>query len=84
MTALSKNLPDQTAAARPRRRSSRRRPQRRKTPDTPLAASKISLKPDADPPPANAFAKTKPRSLHRHHTRQNPIPHRSVTQQNRR
>jgi hypothetical protein len=84
VTALSKNLPDQTAAARPRRRSARRRPQLRKTPETPLAASKISLKPGADAPPANTFAKIKRQSLHTHQSRQNPIPHRSVTQQNRR
>ncbi len=84
MTALSKNLPSQTAAARSSRRSTQPRPQPRKTRNTDLPASKISLKPAADAPPANAFAKTKPRSFDRHHTAQTPIPHNAVTQQNRR
>jgi hypothetical protein len=83
MTATAKNLPDQTAAARPRRRSSQPRPELRKTRDTDLPANKISLKPRADPPPANAFAETKGRSLHRPDTGPTAIPHSSLTQQNR-
>jgi hypothetical protein len=84
MTAPSRNLPDQTAAARSSRRSSRRRPQLRKTLNTALPASKISLKPDADRLPANPFAETKGRSLDRSQTAPTPIPHSFVTQQNRR
>lgn len=84
MTAISKKLPDQTAAARPSRRSPRRRPELRKTRETRLPANIIALKIDADGPPANAFAKSKGRSLHRPETGQTTIPHRSVTQQDRR
>ena len=84
MNPISKNLPDQTAAARPSRRSSRRRTKLPKTRDTHLPAGKTSFKPAADAPPDNPFAKTKWRSLHRHHTTQTPIPHSPVTQQNRR
>jgi len=84
MTAPSKNLPDQTAKARSRRRSSQPPPQLRKTRDTGLPASRIPLKPAADAPPAKDFADTKCRSRDRHHTGQTPIPHSAVTQQNRR
>ena len=87
MTAISKKLPDQTAAARPRQRSPRRRPElrkTRKTRDTRLPASKISPEPAADGPAANAFAESKGRSLDRPEIGPTPIPHRSVTQQNRR
>jgi len=83
MITTSKNLPDQTAAARPRRRSPRPRPQPRKTRDPDLHIGKISLKPAALRPPANAFAKNKPRSIHRPETSQAPIPHSDLTQQNR-
>jgi len=91
MTPISKNIPDQTAPARPSRRSSRRRKQLPKTRDTvlpardtDLPASKISFKPAAYAPPANAFPETNRRSIHRPDTRQTPIPHSAVTQQNRR
>ena len=84
MTPISTNIPDQTAAARPSWRSSRRRTELRKTRNTDLPAGRTSLKPAADGPPANAFAETKCRSLDRHHTAQTPIPHSAVTQQNRR
>jgi hypothetical protein len=83
MTRTSKNLPDQTAAARSSRRSSRRRPDLRKTRDTALPAGKISLKPAAKAPPANAFAERKRRSRHRPDTAPTAIPHSAVTQQNR-
>jgi len=84
MTPISKNFPDQTAAARPSRRSSQPRAERPKTRDTGLPASKISFKPPANPPPDNSFAKTKGRSFDRPHTGQTPIPHSTVTQQYRR
>jgi hypothetical protein len=84
MTPISKNFPDQTAAARSSRRSSRRPTELPKTPNTDPPASKISFKPRADATPDNPFAKTKWRSLDRHHTAQTPIPHSTVTQQNRR
>ena len=84
MTAISKKLPDQTAAARSSRRSSQPRPELHKTRDTGLPVSKISLKPGADGPPANPFAESKCRSLHRPDTGPTAIPHRAVTQQNRR
>jgi hypothetical protein len=84
MTRISKNFPDQTAAARPSHRSSRRRAERPKTRDTDLPASKTSFKPATDAPPDNSFAKTKGRSFVRRHTRQTPIHHSDVTQQYRR
>jgi hypothetical protein len=84
MTSISKNIPDQTAPARPRRRSSRRRTELPKTRDTDLPAGKISFKTAADAPPANAFPESKRRSIHRPETCQTPIPHSAVTQQNRR
>ena len=84
MTAISKKLPDQTAAARSSRRSSQPRPKLRKNHNTGLPASKTSLKPAAVGPPANTFAETKGRSLDRPETGQTPIPHSAATQQNRR
>jgi hypothetical protein len=84
MTPISRNLPDQTATARPSRRSSQSRPQLRKTRDTGLPAGKISLKPRPDRPPVNPFAETKWRSLDHPDSGPNAIPHRSVTEENRR
>ncbi len=84
MTAPSKNLPDQTAKARPGWRSPQSRPELRKTLDTDLPASKISLKPTTVAPPAKAFAETKWRSRDRPDTGPNPIPHSAVTEENRR
>jgi hypothetical protein len=84
MTPISNNFPDQTAAARPRRRSSQPRTNLPKTRDTDLPAGKISFKPPANASPDNSFAKTKARSFDRRHTAQTPIPHSTLTQQYRR
>jgi len=84
MTATSKNLLDQTAVARPRRRSSQPRPDRRKTPEINLVAGKLTLKTAANRPPPNPFAETKPTRHHRCHNAKPPISHSPVAQQNRR